>query len=246
MITYRQPFQGEYPITQKYGELIPGVTYKDRPHTGIDYGCPVLTLILASAGGEVMFANFDETGYGYTVILKHGDGRATLYAHLSFVSVHAGEIVQQGQRIGYSGMSGNATGPHLHFEARRVWSDWRSHFDPMTLPLMSVDDSILQSTSQEHVQAPEETSQKRSGTSQNLLKGPALLGTDVQITAPAGAWGWSKDFGTRATVFPQGTKLTFTGKTTERLGYIYCEVYPEPVKYWVAVHDGETQILDSE
>lgn len=226
MLTFRQPFEGDYPITQKYGELIPGVTYKDRPHTGIDYGCPELTTILASAEGEVMFANFDDTGYGYTVIIQHPDGRATLYAHLAFISVHTGETVKQGERIGYCGATGNATGPHLHFEARKVWSDWRSHFDPMKLPLMSVDDAALK--------------QQKSS-----LKAADRLTSDVVITAPAGAWGWSKDFSRRATVFQQGTRLTFTGKTTERLGHTYCEVYPEPAKFWVAVHDGETQILDN-
>ena len=64
--------------------------------------------------------------------------------------------------------------------------------------------------------------------------------------APAGAWGWNKDFSRRVTVFPDGTKLTFTGRTTKRLGYTYCECYPAPVTYWVAVNDGETQILDNQ
>ena len=142
MITYRQPFRGEYPITQQYGEIIPGVTFNNKPHTGIDYGCPQLTPILASADGVVMAAGWDLTGYGFRVILKHSDGRATLYAHLDSISISMGQHVSQGQEVGLSGQTGKATGPHLHFESRRIWNDYTSHFDPVTLPLMTVDDSI--------------------------------------------------------------------------------------------------------
>ena len=229
MITYRQPFKGDFPVSQAYGEVIPGVTYKGMPHTGIDYACPVGTPILASGDGTVKYAEFDNFGYGYCVMLEHPDGKGTVYGHLSLISVKDHQQVKQGDVIGYSGQTGNATGPHLHFEARSKWYDYKSHEDPVTfLPLMSVDDSVV-------ISKPEAPT----------LKEPDSLGEAVQIAAPAGAWGWSKDFGKRATVFPQGTKLTFTGNTTKRLGYTYCEVYPEPVTYWVAVHDGETQILDN-
>lgn len=141
MIRYRQPFRGEYPITQQYGEVIPGVTYHGQPHTGIDYGCPQGTPILASAGGTVMAAGWDLTGYGFRVIIRHESGKATLYGHLDSISVSRNDEVEQGQEIGLSGMTGIATGPHLHFEARRQWNNYQTHFDPMTLPLISVDDA---------------------------------------------------------------------------------------------------------
>ena len=144
MITFRQPFKGEFIITQHYGEVIPGVTYQGKPHTGIDYGCPQWTPILASAEGTVMAAGWDLTGYGFRVILRHSDGRATLYGHLDSISVSMGQHVAQGEEIGLSGSTGKATGPHLHFEARRIWNDYSSHFNPMQLPLMTVDDSIQQ------------------------------------------------------------------------------------------------------
>ena len=138
MQTYRQPFKGDYPISQGYGELIPGVTYKDRPHTGIDYACPVGTEILASADGIVKYSGYEKTGYGNWIVIEHEKGKCTLYAHLSERNVFANQKVRQGDVIGLSGNTGNSTGPHLHFEARRVWCDWRSHFDPMSLPLMNV------------------------------------------------------------------------------------------------------------
>ena len=166
MITYRQPFRGAYPITQQYGELIPGVTYNNKPHTGIDYGCPMRTPVLASADGTVMAAGWDRTGYGFRVIIKHG-GPATLYAHLDSISVSPGEQVKQGQEIGLSGMSGGtSTGPHLHFEARRTWNDYGSHFDPMLLPLMSFADLADDSAGD-----PETTSQELSNTWQKLEPG---------------------------------------------------------------------------
>ena len=136
---YRQPFRGEYPITQAYGEKI-----TSSFHTGIDYGCPLGTEILASAGGQVMFAGFSVNGWGGLIILRHDDGKSTLYAHLSKTLVKSNAIVKQGDVIGLSGNTGNSTGPHLHFEARSSWAVEGSHKDPVTfLPLRSVDDSII-------------------------------------------------------------------------------------------------------
>ena len=229
-MTYRQPFKGDWPISQKYGEK-----YTSGFHTGIDYACPVSTEIMASADGQVMFAGWDNTGYGLCVIIKHTADRSTLYAHLSKVHVTKGEQVKQSRVIGLSGTSGNSTGPHLHFEARHVWSDWTSHFDPMQLPLMSVDDSVKPAPAPKPEPEPEKPA----------LKGADQLGPNVKIVAPSGAWAWNKNFTWRASAYPLGTLLTYTGKTTERNGLTYCEVYPEPVKYWVAVHDNDCQILDN-
>lgn len=135
MITYRQPFRGEYRISQGYGE-------KDTSdfHTGIDYLCPTGTEILASADGIVMWAGWMEKGWGNLVILFHTNQVSTVYAHLYDVTVKPGQQVKQGELIGYSGNTGNSTGPHLHFEARKSWADYNSHFDPNKLPLMCVYD----------------------------------------------------------------------------------------------------------
>jgi murein DD-endopeptidase MepM/ murein hydrolase activator NlpD len=143
MITYRQPFVGSYPITQYYGEVVPGVTFAGKPHTGIDYACPIGTEILASADGTIVWVGYAATGYGNWIVMKHPDGKATLYAHLDKAAVKIGQQVKQGDVIGYSGYSGNVVpagpaGAHLHFEARRNWFDTESHEDPITfLPMMS-------------------------------------------------------------------------------------------------------------
>lgn len=224
-MNYRQPFEGDYAISQKFGE-----TYTNKTgHTGIDYLCPVSTPILASETGKVFYAGWKNGGYGYCVFLTHSDGNVTIYEHLlSDIPVTVGQVVPRGQVIGYSGSTGNSTGPHLHFE---ICDKNGKAFDPMTV-LHSVDDSIVV--------------QKPTIPVHPKLKGSESLSEDVQVVAPLGAWGWSSDFSRRATVFQQGTRLHYTGRTRERNGYTYCEVYPEPIKYWVAVHDGDCQILDNE
>ena len=79
------------------------------------YGAP----ILAAASGQVVLAAWDNYGYGNHVIISHPDGSQTLYAHLSSFAVAKGDRVAAGQRIGFSGTTGNSTGPHLHFELHR-------------------------------------------------------------------------------------------------------------------------------
>jgi len=236
-MNFRQPFLGDYKITQKYGEIIPGVTKNAKPHTGIDYACPVGTKILASADGTVMFAGWEPTGYGYCVILQHTADISTLYAHLQGPCVRVSQRVKQGDVIGVSGSTGYATGPHLHFEARRIWNNYQSYFDPMSLMMMSVDDTVG-------------TSQNFARTSQELrkLKEPADLGDLVEVVCPDGARVFNSNWAMRYYGFQKGTKLHFTGKTEKRPGFpdlTYCEVYEEPRKYFVAVHDGRTQILDN-
>lgn len=219
-MNYRQPFKGSWPITQRFGE-----TYTDpKGHTGIDYACPLGTPVLASADGYVIETVTSSTGYGIHIKIRHSDGNVTLYAHLSTILVKVWQKVSQGEIIGRSGSTGNSTGPHLHFEMRRIDG---VPIDPMPV-LMSVDDAV-----------PEPEPPKCD------LKTADQLGADVEIVAPAGAWAWSPNFDKRQTVYPCGTKLHFTGKTVKRNEYTYCEVYPEPSKYWVAVHDNDTQILDN-
>ena len=131
MINYRQPFEGDYPITLNYHEkLLPTYDNITKFHQGIDYGCPEGTPILASADGTVTTTAEAVSGYGKYVIIAHKDGTGTVYAHLSASKVSQWQQVKQGDVIGYSGNTGNSTGPHLHFEWRRKAIDYTTTEDP--------------------------------------------------------------------------------------------------------------------
>lgn len=84
-------------------------------HTGIDVAVPTGTPAVAVASGTVTFSGWDG-GYGYTVIIDHGSGLQTRYAHASKVLVAQGQEVAQGENVILVGATGNSTGPHLHFE----------------------------------------------------------------------------------------------------------------------------------
>lgn len=88
-----------------------------RMHSGIDIAAPTGTPLRAAKGGTVVLAG-SNGGYGLTVIIDHGGGLSTLYAHNSALSVSDGATVSQGQQIASIGCSGSCTGPHVHFETR--------------------------------------------------------------------------------------------------------------------------------
>jgi len=86
-------------------------------HNGVDIGAPSGSPVYAAASGQVAYQGWTDWGYGGVVVLSHSRGWQTLYAHLSDGLATCGEHVSQGELIGFSGSSGNASGPHLHFEA---------------------------------------------------------------------------------------------------------------------------------
>ncbi|WP_337845822.1 peptidoglycan DD-metalloendopeptidase family protein [Thermus sp.] len=89
-----------------------------RYHTGIDLAAPYGTPIVAAKAGQVEVAGWSSVGYGFHVVLDHGGGVETLYAHMNRIAVRSGQWVKAGQVIGYVGSTGWSTGPHLHFEVR--------------------------------------------------------------------------------------------------------------------------------
>ena len=103
-----------------------------KAHTGVDYAAPTGTAV-RSVGDGVVEASGWQGGYGNTVVVRHRNGQSTLYAHLSKVMVRNGQSVSQGQSLGLVGMTGSATGPHLHFEFRVQGV----HRDPLTLARQS-------------------------------------------------------------------------------------------------------------
>jgi murein DD-endopeptidase MepM/ murein hydrolase activator NlpD len=109
-------------ITQPFGpsDLILEPPFGPYPHfhTGIDLAARLGTVVTAAAGGVVVAVAHTDVGYGNYVIVAHGGGIMTLYAHLLETDVRVGDLVFRGARVGLEGESGLATGPHVHFELR--------------------------------------------------------------------------------------------------------------------------------
>jgi murein DD-endopeptidase MepM/ murein hydrolase activator NlpD len=95
-----------------------GTDYLPVGHPGIDIAAGLGAPIYASDTGVIVFAGLSYRGYGNLVIIDHGNGWQTAYAHLSQINVVCGGAIYQGQLLGLSGSTGNSTGPHLHFEMR--------------------------------------------------------------------------------------------------------------------------------
>lgn len=128
--TVTQPFGSNQ---EDYSHLkVDGVALKG--HTGVDFATPVNSKIQAVYSGEVIEVADDPKGYGLYVKLKHFWGES-LYAHLSGQLVKVGESVSMGKQIGWSGSTGNSTGPHLHFAMRvnpyNRADGWGGYSDPM-------------------------------------------------------------------------------------------------------------------
>jgi len=95
-----------------------GYDYSPPIHNGIDIAGAEGNAVFATDSGVVVFAGWSQFGYGYLIVLDHGNGWQSAYAHLSAVNVICGQSVAQGTVIGGLGTTGNSTGPHLHFEMR--------------------------------------------------------------------------------------------------------------------------------
>ena len=106
------------PITSPFGYRIHPIFGTTIYHSGIDIGVDEGTPVHAADSGVVIYSGSGLTGYGNVVIIDHGNGLSTLYAHNSALLVSEGESVSKGQVVAYSGMTGYATGPHVHFEVR--------------------------------------------------------------------------------------------------------------------------------
>jgi murein DD-endopeptidase MepM/ murein hydrolase activator NlpD len=104
-------------VTSNFGWRTHPILGTERFHSGIDFGADYGSLIYASAQGRVIYADW-YGGYGNAIIIDHGNGITTLYAHCSELYVKDGEIVAKGQPISAVGSTGFSTGPHLHFELR--------------------------------------------------------------------------------------------------------------------------------
>ena len=111
------PTPASHIVTSPYGWRIHPIFGYSKFHTGIDIGAGYGSRIVAANAGTVISAGYNG-GYGYCVMIDHGGGYVTLYAHCSSMAVGYGQKVKRGQTVAYVGSTGNSTGPHLHFEVR--------------------------------------------------------------------------------------------------------------------------------
>ena len=115
--TLSWPLPGYTRISSGYGDREHPIYGGQRFHTGLDIPAPQGTSIKAAAGGTVITSQYNRS-YGYYVVVSHGNGLSTLYAHCSQLFVSVGDTVSQGQTIAAVGSTGDSTGNHLHFEVR--------------------------------------------------------------------------------------------------------------------------------
>ncbi len=111
-----RPIVGQ--ITSAFGMRMHPVLKRPIFHAGTDFSAPVGTRVLVTADGIVTSSGFDG-GYGKKVVVDHGFGYQTIYAHLSKAVVRQGQRVHRGDIIAFSGNTGRSTGPHLHYEVRK-------------------------------------------------------------------------------------------------------------------------------
>ena len=105
-------------VTSEFGNRVDPITGKRKGHGGMDLAVPTGTPIRAALPGTVTVSKYNADGYGYYVMIDHGNGLATLYGHCSKLLAKVGQTVEAGDIIALSGSTGRSTGPHLHFEAR--------------------------------------------------------------------------------------------------------------------------------
>ena len=118
-------------ISSLFGWRMHPIQQSWRFHSGTDLAAPIGTPVLATRAGQVSVADV-MGGYGLTVILRHDDGSLeSRYAHLSQLTVQAGDWVEQGEVIGLVGSTGTSTGPHLHFELRQLTAEGWVAVDPI-------------------------------------------------------------------------------------------------------------------
>jgi murein DD-endopeptidase MepM/ murein hydrolase activator NlpD len=115
MVPSMWPVRGQ--ITGGFGQRLDPLNGEEAVHCGVDISAPSGTEVQVTADGVVLLAE-REAGYGNEVLVDHGDGITTKYAHLRRIDVVAGQEVKKGQVIGAVGMTGKSTGPHLHYEVR--------------------------------------------------------------------------------------------------------------------------------
>lgn len=220
-----------YIVTQKFGETITD----PNGHTGIDLWQPIGTPVYAVEGGDILAAGiinnaYGNSQYGKCVLIDHRNGYCTFYAHLDSVMVQKGMSVLAGTQIGTVGATGNATGPHLHFEVRTkpVWN--RANFiDPESWLGAAVDKPNVIETNKPNVSIKEPSFEKDepvkiSGILVNMRSNP----------------GYSNNV---LVQLKHGIKLKIDGERIEKDGLYW---YPVRLEGYIAESDGHSQLLEKD
>lgn len=217
------PIKGYAPVTLGFGEVFQGVS-----HRGIDFGVSEGTPVLAAAAGTVLQSGFQAGGYGWHVILIHADGSGTVYAHLCRQGLTVGTSVVAGAIVGYSGNTGNSSGPHLHFEYRRTASYISSVVDPQAY--------FNRTMSYSPISPSQSTAVPAVALRDDLHVGAAEIVCDVANVR-------SKDLRVIGQI-RRGEKATLTGDVIEHNGLRFYRAFVVR-DVWIAANDGVTQIMDN-
>ncbi len=119
----KRKYQFDWPVWEARmtrGFLPRGTKRRKRPHKGIDLAASRGTAVMSAHDGSVIYTGKGFKGYGKMVMVESPDGWATLYGHLDKIIVHEGANIKQGEVIGALGNTGRSSGPHLHFEIRKL------------------------------------------------------------------------------------------------------------------------------
>ena len=232
-IQLRYPLPNLYPITQHYGDNPGAYAYpcrSDQSHSGIDYGCPAGTPVLAAADGIVTKAGWDTSGYGVMIKVAHGMWGETLYGHLESLACAIGDMVHAGALIGVSGSSGNSTGPHLHFELHKPAGTCKQAIDPepyiIDLPPDAIRDTPPKLQADNH--PPPDPAPVPI-----LFHGKVIAPDGIHIrTGPSRL---SPDVGH----LPQGYITPVIGAPVENMGVTWA-----PALFWIADKEGDDQYLE--
>lgn len=214
-----------YIVTQKFGEKITD----PEGHTGIDLYQPVGTPVYAAEGGDILAAGiinniYGNSAYGNCILIDHKNGLYTFYAHLNTILVKVGQSVITGAKIGTVGVTGNTTGPHLHFEIRNNPKWNRKNFiDPELY--IGTPQSIIINTDEPFLPSLIEFNQGDlaivANPILNLRNQPGYSGTKI------------------AQLY-QNTKVVICGNKIQQDGLTW---YPVEIKGYLASKEGNTILL---
>ncbi len=122
-VKVKRKYQFDWPVWEARmtrGFLPRGTKRRKRPHKGIDLAASRVTAVMSAHDGSVIYTGKGFKGYGKMVMVESPEGWATLYGHLDKIIVHEGATIKQGEVIGALGNTGRSSGPHLHFEIRKL------------------------------------------------------------------------------------------------------------------------------